>query len=287
MNRIKNSWTLLERSLTVMADNKKLMLFPIVSGVMIIVIALFFFGTLIMGAVGTAAVAGKSINPESLKNVDAVMAAAVYFFAMFIATFFNVAFYHEIIEALNGRPVGIRKGLAFAMTKLFPILLWAGFAGAIGYLIKLIEERVGLLGKIMVNIIGLAWSVAAVFAIPVIICEGGSNPIGVLQSSARSLKKAWGETLIGYAGVSLGTLIVLLASALPFVGLILLGSTLHMASLSAAAIIGWIVFAVVFIYISNVAGHVYKCALYLFASTGQTPAGYTPEMMNSAWSFKK
>ena len=99
--------------------------------------------------------------------------------------------------------------------------------------------------------------------------------------------EAFAATLIGYAGVSLGTLIVLLASALPFVGLILLGSTLHMASLSAAAIIGWIVFAVVFIYISNVAGHVYKCALYLFASTGQTPAGYTPEMMNSAWSFKK
>lgn len=36
--------------------------------------------------------------------------AVTYFTSMFIATFCNVAFYHEIMQALNGNAVSIRRG---------------------------------------------------------------------------------------------------------------------------------------------------------------------------------
>ena len=110
------------------------------------------------------------------------------FVAMFIATFFNVAFYHEILAALSGRPVSIGRGLKFACTRLKPILMWTLFAGLVGLIIKAIEQRLELFGRLVARVIGVAWSVAAVFVIPIIIREEQSaNPVNMLRKSAGVL----------------------------------------------------------------------------------------------------
>ena len=59
--------------------------------------------------------------------------AVAYFVSMFLATFSNVAFYHEIMQALNGQPVFIRRGFRFAATRWKAVLLWSLFAGLVGY----------------------------------------------------------------------------------------------------------------------------------------------------------
>ena len=46
-------------------------------------------------------------------------------------------------------------------------------------------------------------SVAAVFAIPVIIRREDSNPLAVLRDSAGILKRTWGESLVGFVGLKL------------------------------------------------------------------------------------
>jgi len=58
-----------------------------------------------------------------------VYLAFLYFVSMFFATFFNVAFYHEILVALAGQSVSIIRGLKFAGTKWKAVLMWALFAG--------------------------------------------------------------------------------------------------------------------------------------------------------------
>src|SRR5258707_342575 len=76
-----------------------------------------------------------------------VYAAIIYLVAMFLATFFSTAFYHEILSALQGGNVSVASGFRFAASKLPTILMWSLFVGIIGYFIKLLEERVGLIGK--------------------------------------------------------------------------------------------------------------------------------------------
>src|SRR5262249_55174587 len=118
----------------------------------------------------------------------------LYFVCMFIATFCNVAFYHEILAALAGQPVSIGRGLKFASSRIWSILMWTLFAGIVGLIIKAIEERMEIVGQIIGKLLGLAWSVAAVFAIPVIVRkEGNANPFTVLRDSADVLKRTWGE----------------------------------------------------------------------------------------------
>jgi uncharacterized membrane protein YeaQ/YmgE (transglycosylase-associated protein family) len=139
---------------------------------------------------------GRQISP-----VVSAYLVLIYFVSMFLATFFNVAFYSEIIAALNGQGVSFRRGLKLACSRWTSILAWTLLAGVVGWIIHKIQERLPMVGRIVTGVIGLAWSVAAVFVIPVIIQEQPMlNPLKILRQSALTLKRTWGEGLIGAKG---------------------------------------------------------------------------------------
>jgi len=212
----------------------------------------------------------------------------LYLFSMFLATFFNVAFYSEIIAALNGHGVSFRRGLRLAWGRLPSILAWSLLAGLVGWLIRAIEQKLPLVGRIVMGLIGMAWSVAAVFAIPVIIQEQPMrNPLKILQQSVATLKRTWGEGLIGYVGFSAGGVVVFACSLLP---LALAGAlALALKSVWLIVIAGaiWLLGVLLISYISGVAAVVYRCALYLYAAEGVIPEPYTQDLLDMAWKVKK
>jgi len=325
MTRIRNSWALFKSSFHVLMGNKRLLLFPIVNLVALGAIVLFFCASFLIGPIAHSASQGpgsgkdkfmsrlftaeslertavaraeaeKSNDPRAKEKANDALEfngstlfviAVVYFVSMFLATFFNVAFYHEIMDALRGESVSIRGGFAFAMTRLPAIFAWAFFAGAIGYMIRALEQKLGIVGRVVVRLIGVAWSVAAVFAIPVIVCEPIVNPMEILKSSAATFKRAWGEAAVAYVGLEGLGLTVILASALPVITLSVLSAQLNMAGLIFFLMFGWVAAVVLFAYVAGVAGNVFQCALYAFASTGRVPGHFTPEMMQMGWKQKK
>jgi hypothetical protein len=214
--------------------------------------------------------------------------AVMYFVSMFCATFCNVAFYQQILNALNGQAVSISEGIRFAFSKWKPILMWTLFAGLVGYIIKTLEQRFGWIGQWILKLLGTAWSIACVFVIPVIITEAdASNPFEVLKKSALTLKKTWGESLIGYVGVSFGGVLILLFSLIWLGCGIALSVSLHLYWLTAVIVLAWLVAIILWSYIMSVASQIFRCALYLYASQGTLPAPYTPEMAALAWKAKK
>ncbi|HRU05899.1 MAG TPA: DUF6159 family protein [Candidatus Brocadiia bacterium] len=83
------------------------------------------------------------------------------------------------------------------------------FTGLVGLLIRTLEERIGLLGRWIIKLIGLAWSVASVFVVPIIVLgQEGTSPLRMLKTSAGTLKKTWGESLLGCMGVQFGGLVM-------------------------------------------------------------------------------
>ena len=58
----------------------------------------------------------------SLSPIAGVYVAFLYFVSMFVATFFNVAFYNEILAALSGDQVSLSRGLKFACSRWKAIL---------------------------------------------------------------------------------------------------------------------------------------------------------------------
>lgn len=304
MNRFERSWSLFKSSLMVVVRNKELLIFPIFISAATAVIFLFFFAPAALWPTGFSYFSGehwhaladkyfRSYGSErhphySLSPVAGVYSAFLYFVSMLAATFFNVAFYNEILAALSGEPVSLARGLRFACTRWKAIVMWALFAGLIGLIIKAIEQKFDFVGKLIARFVGLAWSIASVFVLPVIVRdESTSNPITLLKKSAGTLQQVWGEGLIGYAGIGAVNIIVLFGS-LPFlvVGAIVFAN-LHLYWLMASVIAGWVLMMIIWSYLMNVAGLVYKGALFMYASEGIVCEPYDQDMLNSAWKYKK
>src|ERR1035441_1234142 len=134
----------------------------------------------------------------------------------------------------------------------------------------------------------MAWSVAAIFVIPVIIQEQPMhNPIKILQQSALTLKRTWGEGLIGYVGFSAGSAVIFMCSLLPL--LLAVGVAVLLKSIWFIAIAGviWLIGLFFLAYISNVASQVYRCALYIYAAEGVVPEPYNQDLLDMAWKVKK
>ena len=296
--RLQTSWELMKTSLFVLRDHPRLLLFPLVSGCCLIVLVAFFLTPLVFVALGSAAIQGAwhggswaGRGAQDLKEVFGWIyysyGALIYLVSIFAATFFNVAFYNEIMKALGGDPVSLGGGLRFAWRKLPAIALWSLLAGTVGLLIRAIENRLGWLGKLVMGFVGVVWSVAAVFAIPVIIRREDSNPLAVLRDSAMTLKRTWGESLAGFVGIRLGGMVLVLLTMVTG-ACVALGYALfhsHWFLITGGAF--WVLGFVVTSFLIAMATHVYRCALYVYASEGVLPGTFTTEMMNAGWKVKK
>lgn len=286
-SRFQTSWQLLRCSLSVLRTQPRLLIFPAVAMVCILAIALFFVIPMLALILREGSVARVDAAAQEHRGLFYLGGGLVYLASMVVGTFCNVAFYHELMQAFAGDPISLRRGWQFALSRFGPILSWSLLAATVGLLIRAIEERLGWLGRIVLGAIGTTWSVAAVFAIPVIVRQPEHNPLVVLRDSATMLKRTWGETLVGFLGFHLAglaiimTLIVaVLASA--FVALLLKLGWLPLVLLIVGAA-GIVAVSVLL----SVATDVYRGALYVYASEGAVPAGYSEDQMNTGWRVKK
>jgi hypothetical protein len=304
MNKFERSWLLFRSSLQVIIRNKELLLFPVVTSICSVVILLFFLAPAALWPTSHSYFSSEhwkdlfnvffqktnshGTHQFTYSPVAIGYVVFLYFVSMFIATFFNVAFYNEILAALSGEPVSLIRGLKFASSRWKAILMWTLFAGLIGLIIKMIEQRLDIVGKLIARFIGVAWSIAAVFAIPVIVRdEETANPFVILKKSAIALTQTWGESLIGYVGIGAINSIVAFGSTVVLLVSIAATAQMHAPWLLGFSIVGWLAFIVAWSYLMNVASLVYKGALFLYAAEGTIAEPYEQEMLDSAWKYKK
>lgn len=321
MNKIRRSGKLLKAAFAVLFREKKLLLFPFIMSLAAMVVAVFFLIPVVLyptghscftaahwSALGDMFVKAFASDRHAVGHAGpvgpvvflsshwwaALICGVIYFVSMFTATFCNVAFYHEIMQSLNGNAVSIRRGFQFALTRWQAVLLWSVFAGLVGYAIRAIEERMGFLGRFIMGFIGLAWSVACIFIIPTLVRDTETvNPVKLLRNSAGTLKRTWGELVIGHVGLELAfsfvTMFLLCFSLLTGgVVMFLACEHYHLSQWWILAVILAEVFllAVPMGIIGSVVNPVYRCALYIYATEGVVPDSFDQELLDSAWKVK-
>ena len=226
--RFSNGWTIAKNSFKVLRENRQLIVFPILSGISIILIFASFF-TVILGIAGW--------NVDNMRDLGTIGSYVVlfvfYIINYFVVVFFNMALIHCTSLYFKGEEVTIRKGIDFSMSRISSIFAWAVFAGTIGAVLKIIQENVGSLGKIITGIIGIVWSVATFFVVPVIAYEN-LGPVGAFKKSANLMKEKWGER-IG-AGFSFFLIKVVAVLAIGIVGFVL--ASVNVIAGVAIAVIG-------------------------------------------------
>ena len=217
-DRISNGWTIGNISLSIIKNNPSLLLFPIISGISMIIVFLSYFGGGLILLLGASLSSFSSL--ESLANSDLLADSVVYVIAFgfyltnyFIVIFFNVALVHCAKRILNGKETSVGEGINFALTKVINILSWAILAATVGVILKIIQQRAGKFGEIISSILGVVWGIATFFVVPVLAYEN-VGPIDALKRSSDIIQNKWGESLGANFSFSIFTFLGLVATIL-------------------------------------------------------------------------
>jgi len=237
-DRLSTGWTIARSSFKVLKSKKDLIIFPILSGISILlVVGSFFF----------VAFGNQGWDPEN--NIEQFNTPGYYLVILlfyvvnyFIVVFFNMALIHCTRLYFRGEEVTIRAGLQFSMSRIGIIFSWAFFAATIGLLLRVIQENVGWVGKIITGLVGVVWSIATFFVVPVIAYEK-VGPVEAVKRSSKLMKEKWGESLGANFSFGLIQLIGMIVVGLP---LFFIGNLINPIAGIALAIVGvFIVFSII------------------------------------------
>ncbi len=217
---------------------------------------------------------------------------------MILTSVIRFAFYSQTIRAMNGGDVAVLEGFRLAISRLPVIGPWALLASSAGALASLLERLFGFIAFIIVDVIGTSltmrrltvmpslllgvpWTVAAHFVIPVMLNEPQDrNPIEYLKISARLVRRVWGEALvIGVIGAS-------------SVGFIMAFGVLgfsHAAAmiLKLDVLLLWGGLACFAIYsLTDGINGIFRCCLYVYATEGVAPGPFDAQLFDRAWVVK-
>ena len=281
--RISRSWKLIKASWAVLKQDRQLLIFPLVSALAAIVI-IASFALPLFGLASIDALSGY--RPSTISTLTYLTAFLLYVCLNFVIFFFNAALVGAAMIRFNGEEPTIRKGLLVASSKVGSIFGYSIIAATVGVVLRFIQERVGFLGRIVVGLLGVSWTVATFMVVPVLVTKN-VGPIDAVKESASVLKKTWGENVVGQAsiGAAFGLIHVLvLLVGLTMIWLAVSAGSLPLVVVAACvAVLGLILSALVHAAL----GGVYSAALYRYASNLPMPQVFNAGDMTSAFATKK
>lgn len=272
--RFSNSVALMKESFRVLRKNKDLVWFPIISAVISIIV----LGSLFVPAYFLTGI--KEGNAQS-NYLYYVFLFIFYLVASFIVIFFNTGLVTCAQISLQGGDPSFSDGFNNAVKHIGKIFVWALISASVGMVLRMISERAGIIGRIIIGIIGLAWQLITFFVIPVMIFE----EIGVVESikeSASLFKKTWGENVVTRFSFGLIFVLLGLVGVVPIVLVVFTKSGPLIVGIVAIVVVYWTVLAV----ISSSLMGILSTALYDYARTGQVPSAYSPELVQNAFGPK-
>jgi len=277
MGKFARTWQLMGASWRMLQQDKRLIVFPLISGVALaIVIALFAVPMFV-------AFAGHP-EPSGQAHMTLPMYAAMfvfYFLDYFVIIFFNSALIACVLKQIDGEQPTLGYGLAVARQRLPQILGWALLTSTVGMLLRLLEEKVGFIGRIVVGLLGMAWSVTSFLVVPVMVVED-SGPIESYKRSVEMLRQTWGEQIIGNLSFGLifalfGIVPAMMLSFLAALG----GREIFFVMVAILA-----VYLVALALVQSTLQTIYQVAIYLYAANGEAPAGFDNQLVAEAFKDK-
>ena len=278
--RFSRSWRLVKASGSVLMQDKRLLVFPLISSIATILVGACF----ILPMLGLGALDGLSSG--AVDTGVYVVAFLFYTSQYFVIFFFNAALVGAAMMRMDGGSPTVRDGLNIAMSKIGSIFGYALIAATVGMILRAIQERVGFLGKIIVGLLGIGWTMATYLVVPVLVARD-VGPVDAVKESAALLKKTWGENVIGQAG--LGSAFVLLSFGALICGIALVIGAVFTKSIALtiiAAIIAIVVMVALALIHAALSG-IYAAALYRYAVGGQATLGFDSAVLENAFAQKK
>ena len=280
MGRFARSWALAKASFGVLRSDKELLVFPMISAVAVVLVVASF-ALPVFGLGLYQGLAGE----DGVAPLGYVLAFAFYLVQYFVIFFFNTALVGAAMMRLDGGDPTVADGLRIARGKWPQILGYAAIAATVGLLLRAVEERAGFVGRIVVGLIGVAWTVATFLAVPVLVARD-VGPVEAVKESASLLGRTWGENLIGNGGLGLAMMLLNFAVLLVFGGATVLFATNGMAAMAVAAVVVGVLVLLGLALVQAALSGIYSAALYRYAVQGDAPAGFDAVLLRDAFQRK-
>lgn len=155
MGAITRGLRLARASWSVVAEERQLLWLPILS----------MAASLVIIGVFAAGIFGIGLPDENEVGIEHYLIGFVlYVLLSFVSFFFGAAVIAAATEKMDGEPASLSSGLKIAWAHAGEIFVWSLINATVGMVLRAIQERLGLLGRIVGGLIGVLWSVITFFS---------------------------------------------------------------------------------------------------------------------------
>ena len=285
-DRTSAGWNLSKQSWQVLKLDKELILFPLLSGIAcLLVTASFAVPVLALVEVDsptsqTATADDSEISPTDVLTL--IGALAYYVANYFVIIFFNSALIACALIRFKGGNPTLGDGFSAAFARLPQIFCWALVAGTVGMLLRILQSNTeNRLSRFLISLLGLAWSSATYFVVPVIVVEK-LGPLAAGKRSLEILRSTWGESLGARFGTGCIVALMMLVSFVPvIVGVVCWGIGLPVVGIPL--VLAGLGMVMTVVLISSALESIILAALYLYAAEGRIPDQFQGDAIQTAF----
>ena len=290
MGTFSRSLALTKASWEVLREDKELIALPAISAVASLIFVTPFFAIAALSLSTSDGTATSSSSTTSGATTLALPGYIALFLAYLIVAYITIFFQSALILAANERMTGgnptLKSSLQGARKNAGHILPWAIISATVSIVLQAIQQRAGFIGKIVVGLVGVAWTLVTMLVLPILVIEG----VGVKEALTRSgaaFKRTWGENVVGNGAIGLISFLAMLAGILVCGGIIFIGTSMGfwpVGLLGGILLVIWILLVSVF---STALSGVFRTALYRYAMFGESSSGFSQDLIEHAFKPKK
>lgn len=274
---IGRTWGIMKICWGVLQKDRELLVFPLVSGVAMIVLAAITFSVgSSTGALERAGAAAGSQSATALQSADIVLFAGIYFVGAFIVIYFNTALIGAAMIRIRGGDPSVWDGFAIANAHLPAIIGWALISATVGLILRILRDRFrhNIIGQIVLGLVGGIWAYITFMVIPILIVDN-VGPIEAIKRSGGIFKRTWGEQVTANFGFGLISFAAIVVAAIPAV---LVGLVSPVAGIA----IGVVTIGTVIVTIAALEG-IFKAALYEYVAEDVVAEDFSSELLGGAF----
>lgn len=271
--RWARSWFWLKRVWDLFRGDRSLMVIAALATVLNIVAAAIVFG------VAAGVLGGRNGHDTRLVVVLALVGFS--YLSTVVSTYCNVALLRMAQARFDGRHCTVGAGFRAANRRLPQIFGWSLVAVVVGFIINHLIERIPFGGVILSWLSGVAWSLATMFAVPVLAIED-AGPLKAPKRSLEIFRARWGEGVIG--SVAVGAISAI--ASIPGIVLIVAGVAAGGPVGIAIAVAGAMLVALA-ITASRAMDQLYALAIYRDQVLGEPSFGLGGDELNGFMRTRK
>ncbi|MFN7993119.1 MAG: DUF6159 family protein [Bryobacteraceae bacterium] len=272
MSKLDRTWLLFKESFAVLAADGEILLFPVLSGISILLLSIGFFVPMYENGMLKA----LALRRGTWEHYAVLF--AWYYLNFFVGIFFNGALIGCANIRLSGGNPTVSDGFRIAFSRVGRIAGWAFIAATVGMVLHGLRERGKGILNLLVAGLSLMWTLITYMVVPVLLFED-CGVVGSIHRSEELFEKHWGEQVAGDFGFGLLSFFL----SLPAFAIAFFVWKVD----RVAAIIFPAVYLLILATVTSAVKGVFTVALYRYATQGSAPVGFSADAINDLLGGRK